>query len=250
VYIAAVGFSIMDFIADLCGYISFKNAVDSTEGIEDYMNVWLSFLIISGLVLLSEIGLPMYSLHKMQLCCCGHYAVNSELEEDAIERYRTQAKYWSRFNSFSVILAEDGVVALARILIAFKSVTAVADLQEMAGVVSAVIAFTVTVFRHILFLLQLIVKMSRNEIIFSRRPWWEKGQCTKASYGLYAFYFGILFISCCALATTGLSLLISTGVFVIHYDDVDDFNLNAVTLAISIPGAYLLSCFIVFLSRW
>lgn len=247
-YVLAVFFSGLDFTADLISFVVFEKDISKEENIpievDTYMDVWRIFVAISGVLLLSEILLPIYCLVLLRKY--GDVADGDE----RVDKMRTTAKYWSRVNSFTVILAEDGVIALVKILIAFKSVTAINDLQSQVGKISCVVACTVTFLRHCLFIIQMIVKLGNNDINLNRCPSWEKGQCTKSFCGLYIFFFTILFISSCALGATGMAMMISLDAIDIHIDDDVDNNLNIVLVGIFVPGSYIVSVFIICLTRW
>jgi len=83
----------------------------------------------------------------------------------------------------TVVLTEDGVVALIKVLIVFQSVDAAQDLQETAGVVNSCIAFAVTFLRHCLLMIQIITKLNKDKVMFSKCPAWESGRCKKATQG-------------------------------------------------------------------
>lgn len=242
-YIMAVAFSCMDFLADLLGYVTFVDIIEDPSSIQVYINVWLAFLIISGMILLSEVMLPLYSIYFT--CKKGYDA-----EDEHLEKMRRNTRYWNRANSFTVILSEDGVIALVRILIAFKSTEAIVDLQSGPGRVSAIMAFCITFFRHGFLLIQIIAKLGRNEITFWRCPPYSPGTFDRSTKGMYLFYAVILLLSCCALATTGMSMMISMDAITIHVEDSSDFLLNTVLLSLSIPGSFLVSAFLIGLTRW
>lgn len=244
-YAMAVAFSLMDFIADLLGYVTFVDVVADPSTIQVYINVWLAFLIISGIILASEVLLPLYSIYHT--CSCRQ---DQQTEDEGLEKLRRVTRYWNRVNSFTVILSEDGVIALVRILIAFKSTEAIVDLQSVQGQISAIMAFCITFFRHCFLIMQIIVKMGKNDIAFWRCPPVSPGYLDRSTKGLFLFYLIILFISCCALATTGMSMIISVGAMAIHVEDSSDFLLNTVLLSLSIPGSFAVSIFLVVLTRW
>ncbi|KAF6019571.1 hypothetical protein EB796_022119 [Bugula neritina] len=160
-FVAALVFSSVDFIADVFGYKSFVDTVSDKQKIQVYIDVWLALMIFSGVIILSEISLPLYSLINITGCC-----TKATMEEEDVDKYREKTKYWSRANNIAVVLTEDGVVALIKVLIAFRSVDAVQDLQETAGVVNSCIAFAVTFLRHCLLMMQIITKLSRNNVCF------------------------------------------------------------------------------------
>lgn len=245
-YVLALVFSMMDFFADLAGYITFSEATSERGSISTYMTVWLVFLILSGVILLSEVILPLYSICVVQACC----GVRGSYDSEQTDSFRRKTKYWNRVNSFAVILSEDGVIALTRILIAFRSADAVLDLQSTSGWISALLAFVVTFFRHWMLMIQLVIKLRRNKVLFSRCPPWSKGYCDKSTVGLYLFYLTVMLVSCCAMGATGMSMLISFDQITIYYNDQRDFLLNSVLLSTFIPGAYILSLFIIGLVVW
>ena len=245
-YVAAVLFSAMDFTADLFSYVSFTNTIpqDELTPINIYVYVWFTFMIISGVLLLSEVTLPIYCIVLL------HKYGEVEDGDEKVDKLRTTAKYWSRVNSFAVILSEDGIIALARILIAFKSVSAIEELQAPEGQIASVVACAVTLLRHCLFIMQIIVKLGHNNINLNRCPSWDEGKCTKSFCGLYAFFFTILFISCCALAATGMSMLISLDAIKIKDRDNVDFLMNVSLIGLFITGSYIISAFIICITRW
>ena len=239
-YVAAVIFSLTDFIADVFGYVSFTGSVQDKENIQIYINIWLIFMIVSGFLIVSEIGLPIYSLINM----------DKEKTEEEADKYRLISKYWSRANNISVILAEDGFVAGARIFIAFLSEPALNDLQTTTGAVTSAITFVVTCLRHILLIAQIVSKLSRNSVLFSRCPAWPAGYCTQGTVGFYMLYFTTLFLSCLSLSLTGMSMAISLDLIEIHLDDGIDFQFNITLMALFTLGMYIVSVFLVILTRW
>lgn len=244
-YVMAVLFSIMDFTADLLGYLTFVKMVHDPSSIQILIDIWLAFLIVSGIILVSEVVLPIYSI--WHTCSCKE---NFHSDEGGLERLRLVTKYWNRVNSMTVILSEDGIIALVRILIAFRSTEAILDLQSVQGQISAVMAFCITLFRHVFLIIQIITKMSQDDIGFWRCPPGPREGLNRSAKGLYVFYLAILFISCCALATTGMSMIISLGAMAVYVEDSSDFLLNTVLLSLSIPGSYVVSLFLVVLTRW
>lgn len=239
-YMAAVVFSTVDLVADVFGYVSFVNIVSDKEPIQIYIDLWFSFMVFSGFLIISEIALPIYSIVH----------IRREKTEEEADRFRTVTKYWSRANNVFVIIAEDGFVAIARILIAFKSEEALEDLQNLTGEVTSCITFVVTLLRHFLLISQIVMKLSRNKVILSRHPRWEAGYCTRGTVGFYMLFFTTLFLSCISLGLTGMSMAISLDLIEIHLDDNIDFLLNITLMSISIPGLYIFSVFVVILTRW
>lgn len=244
-YCAAMIFSAADFIADVFGYISFVDLVADTSSISIYIKIWLICLIISGILMLSEISLPIYSLHKLS-GCCGR----KEASEEQLDSSRQVAKYWSRFNNISVVFMEDGLIAMVKILIAFKSIEAVDDLQTRTGIITSAIAFGVTMLRHFLLLGQIISKLARNGVSFSKSPSWEEGYCSKGTSGLYTLFIVTLFLSCASIAATGMSMAIAAGQIDIHLDDNKDFKFNIALVGLTIPGLMIVSVFIIIQTRW
>jgi len=244
-FVAALVFSSVDFIADVFGYKSFVDTVSDKQEIQVYINIWFVLIITSGVIILSEISLPLYSLIKIAGCC-----TNKSVTDEEIIKCREKTKYWSRANNISVVLTEDGVVALIKVLIAFQSVDAVQDLQETAGVVNSCIAFAVTFLRHCLLMIQIITKLSRNNVLFSKCPAWESGYCVKATLGIYCLFFLTLFLSCCSIGLTGMSMAISLKLIDIYHDDIEDFMLNITLLSVIVPCIMILSVFIIIQTRW
>lgn len=240
-YVVAMIFSVTDLIADIFGYVSFVNVVDDKSPIEIYIWIWLTATIISCFVIVSEIALPIYTIRNMR---------RPDKTEEQEEKFRLVGKYWSRANNVLVILTEDGVIAAAKILIAFRAAAAVEDLQTTTGVVTSTITFTVTILRHCLLVGQIVAKLSRNGVVFSKRPPWEDGYCVKGTVGFYVLFFTTLFLSCVSLALTGMAMTIALDLKEIHLDDRIDFLLNITLLLVFIPGAFIFSVSIIVLARW
>lgn len=139
---------------------------------------------------------------------------------------------------------------MIRILIAFKSPQAVLELQTTTGAATSAIAFGVTILRHCLLMAQIVTKFSKNKVMFSKCPAWEKDYCNKLTCGLLSLFFATLFLSCCSLGLTGMSMAISVELFDIHYDDAEDFLLNISLLAIAVPATYVFSVFVIMQTRW
>lgn len=247
-YAAAIVFSSADFIADVFAYISFVGIVSDPAPIKTYIDIWLVFIVISAIIIVSEIALPIYSVVKLRGCCENRLSADGA--DDATDKFRMTAKYWSRANNILVIATEDGVIALIRILIAFKSVEAVSDLQTTAGATTSCIAFAVTIMRHILLMVQLITKFSKNNVTFSKCPSWEKEYCTAGTCGLIALFVATLFLSCCSLGLTGMSMAISLELFDVHFNDSVDFLLNITLLSLFVPLAFVFSTFVIIITRW
>ena len=79
-YIAALLFSTADFLADVFGYVSFVNIVSDPGPIQVYINAWLAFLIISGIIVISEIALPIFSSVRLAGCCDKQEKTEEELD--------------------------------------------------------------------------------------------------------------------------------------------------------------------------
>ncbi|XP_067931607.1 uncharacterized protein [Watersipora subatra] len=244
-YFSALIFSLADFLADAFGYVSFVKNMDNHEVVQTYITIWLSFLIVSGVIVLSEMALPIYSL--IRLTGCGAGADKSDEEMDG---FRKVAKYWGRTNNILVVFTEDGIIAMVRILIAFKSIEAIADLQTTTGLVTSAIAFVVTFLRHCLLMIQIAAKLSKNDVIFSKCPAWAPGYCTKGTFGLLFLFFFTLFLSSCSVALTGMSMAISAELIEIHYNDSTDFWLNITLLCMAAPAVFFISFFITVQTRW
>ncbi|XP_067934315.1 uncharacterized protein [Watersipora subatra] len=242
-YVCALAFSLADFLADAFGYVSFVSNLEDHDEVKNYITAWLIFLILSGVIVLSEIALPIYSLVKLS---CSR--VNRSEEET--NKFREVTKYWSRANNVLVILTEDGIIAIIRILIAFRSVEAVADLQTTSGVVSSAVAFVVTILRHGLLTIQLITKLSKNGVTFSKCPAWAPGYCTKGTLGLILLFFFTLFLSSCSVGLTGMSMAISAQLIDIYHRDSIDFLLNVTLLGLSVPAVFIVTLFLVIQMRW
>lgn len=241
-HVAAVIFSVTDFVADVCGFVAFDNTVEDRVRIELYIDVWLGAMVVSGVLIISEIALPIYSIVRIQR--------QQEQSEEEDERFRTCNKYWGRFNNVSVILSEDGVVAVARILIAFNSEKAISELQTVTGKVTSCITFGVTLMRHCLLMSQIITKLSKNEVHFSKCPPCRKGICNKGVCGFFLLFFFTLFLSCLSIALTGMSMTISLDLMDIHLNDDTDFMLNVFVMSFSVPLVYVFSIFLIILTRW
>jgi len=66
--VAASAFSLVDFIADVFGYKSFADTVTDKQEIQVYINIWFVLIVISEVIILSEISLPLYSLINRTGC--------------------------------------------------------------------------------------------------------------------------------------------------------------------------------------
>ena len=139
---------------------------------------------------------------------------------------------------------------MIRILIAFQSVQAIQDLQTTTGAITSAVAFIVTILRHFLLIAQIVAKLSRNEVMFSKCPLWPKGYCNKATCGVISLFFFTLFLSSCSLGLTGMSMAISLNLIEIHFTDNTDFLLNITLVVLSIPSVFIVSVFLVVQTRW
>lgn len=114
-YAAAVVFSIIDLIVDAISYATFADKDD--ENTKYYLYVWLIFMVFSGFLMITEIHSIVH--------------IRREKTEEEGESFRA-------VTNTSVIIAEDRIVAIARILMAFDgSAAAIADLQSTLGKISA-----------------------------------------------------------------------------------------------------------------
>lgn len=80
-YVSALIFSLADFFADLFGYITFESSLTDPGPIQGFIDAWLAFLVVSGVIVVSEVALPVYSLVRLSGCCAKED--NSEEELDS-----------------------------------------------------------------------------------------------------------------------------------------------------------------------
>lgn len=211
----------VDIITGFTGFMESKEEIDALISADTnntdttmqlYAYVWMAGLVSSIFIEISNIVFLGCSTKQLMLhgnLCCVRSNRVQPTKNNKNKPPNRVFLHWQKVNFFLQFVCEICMVAIPKILIAFKSPEAEAMLRTEAEQIASIVSLVVTLFELLLVIIPVWVKI------------YKKQGFLKLIWSLFC-----LFAGCVAAAPAVLTMLISLSMFEVYHDDSTDFNVN------------------------